>query len=70
MTSAFALWVGQPVILQVAADDFCVPLRGMIVGESESSVLFRVEESREDLDIYKTLILAVEEDHSVSLLVN
>lgn len=70
MTSAFALWVGQPVILQVAADDLCVPLRGMIVGESESSVLFRVEESREDLDIYKTLILAVEEDHSVTLLVN
>ena len=56
--------------MRVAADDLCVPLRGMIVGESESSVQFRVEESREDLDIYKTLILAVEEDHSVSLLVN
>jgi len=70
MTSAFALWVGQPVILRVAADDVCVPLRGMIVGESESSVLFRLEEGREDMDIYKTLILAVEEDRSACLLVN
>jgi len=70
MQSAYALWVGQPVILQVVADDFCVPLRGMIVGESESSVLFRVEESREDIDIYKTLILAVEQDRSASVLVN
>jgi len=48
----------------------CVPLRGMIVGESESSVLFRLEEGREDMDIYKTLILAVEEDRSACLLVN
>lgn len=70
MQSAYALWVGQPVILQVAADEFCVPLRGMIVGESESSVRFRVEESLEDIDIYKTIILAVEQDRSTSVLVN
>ena len=70
MQSAYALWVGQPVILQVAADEFCVPLRGMIVGESESSVRFRVEESLEDIDIYKTIILAVEQDRSASVLVN
>lgn len=70
MTSAFSMWVGQPVILQVAAEDLCVPLRGRIVGESDSSVLFRVEEGREDIDIYKTLILAVEEDRSTCVLVN
>jgi hypothetical protein len=70
MLSAFALWVGQPVILQVAADGLCVPLRGMIVGESKSTVLFRVEEALEDIDIYKCMILAVEEDSSASILVN
>ena len=70
MTSAFSMWVGQPVILQVAAEDLCVPLRGMIVGESDSSVLFRVEEGREDIGICKTLILAVEEDRSTCILVN
>jgi hypothetical protein len=70
MPSVFALWVGQPVVLQVAADSFCVPLRGMIVGESESSVLFRVEEGREEIGIEKIMILAIEQDHAVSVLVN
>ncbi len=70
MPSVFALWVGQPVVLQVAADTFCVPLRGMIVGESESSVLFRVEEGREEIGIEKVMIMAIEQDHAASVLVN
>ena len=35
MPSAYASWVGQAVVLQVAAGDLRVPLRGIIVGESE-----------------------------------
>ena len=70
MPSVFALWVGQPVVLQVAAESLCVPLRGMIVGESESSVLFRLDEGREEIGIEKMMILAVEQDHAVSVLVN
>jgi hypothetical protein len=31
MSSAYAFWVGQAVILQVAAEKLCVPLRGVIV---------------------------------------
>ena len=69
MPSAYASWVGQAVILQVAADNLCVPLRGMIVGESETTVLFWVEEGR-DIDIYKTMILAVEQDGMARILVN
>ena len=69
MPSAYASWVGQAVILQVAADNLCVPLRGVIVGESETTVLFWVEEGR-DIDIYKTMILAVEQDSMASILVN
>jgi hypothetical protein len=69
MRSAYAFWVGQAVILQVAADKLCVPLRGVIVGESESTMHFRVGEGG-DLDIYKHMILAVEQDNWAGVLVN
>jgi len=69
MPSAYAFWVGQAVILQVAADKLCVPLRGVIVGESESTVHFRVGEGGA-LDIYKHMILAVEQDNWAGVLVN
>ena len=69
MPSAYASWVGQAVILQVAADDLRVPLRGVIVGESETTVRFRVGEGW-DIDIYKPMILAVEQDYWASILVN
>jgi hypothetical protein len=70
MRSVFALWIGQPVILQVAADNLRVPLRGMIVGESDSSVAFRIHDGPKEIDIHKVMVLAIEEDHSVSVLVN
>jgi hypothetical protein len=69
MPSAYAFWVGQAVILQVAADELHVPLRGVIVGESESTVRFRVGEGW-DIDIYKHMILAVEQDNWAGVLVN
>lgn len=59
--SPFAVWLNQSVVLQVAEADFHVPLRGVIVGESEEAVRFRIGESW-DVDIYKSMILAVEED--------
>ncbi|NDQ58388.1 MAG: hypothetical protein GZ088_15070 [Acidipila sp.] len=61
MTSAFAVWRGQPVILQVAAGITRVPLRGTIVGESDDALRVRVG-SGWDVDIFKTMVLAVEED--------
>jgi hypothetical protein len=69
MPSAYASWVGQAVILLVAADDLRVPLRGVIVGESETTVRFRVGEGW-DIDIYKPMILAVEQDNWAGILVN
>ena len=69
MPSAYASWVGQAVILLVAADDLRVPLRGVIVGESETTVRFRVGEGW-DIDIYKPMILAVEKDNWAGILVN
>ena len=57
MPSAYASWMGQAVILQVAAGDLRVPLRGIIVGETDGAVRFRIGDTW-DIDIYKPMILA------------
>ena len=67
MEGAYAVWMGQAVVLQVTAGDMRVPLRGTVVGESSEAVRFRIGEGW-DVDIYKTMILAVEEDNWVSLI--
>jgi hypothetical protein len=69
MPTVYASWIGQSVILQVAADDLRVPLRGVIVGETDTAVRFRVGEGW-DIDIFKPMILAVEQDNWVGFLVN
>jgi len=69
MQSAYASWVGQAVVLQVAAGDLRVPLRGVIVGESDGAVRFRIGEGW-DIDIYKPMILAVEQDNWASIIMN
>jgi hypothetical protein len=69
MQSAYAVWIGQAVVLQVAAADLKVPLRGIIVGETEDAVQLRVEKTW-DIDIYKSMILAVEQDRWARVLVN
>ena len=69
MLSAYASWVGQAVVLQVAAGDLRVPLRGVIVGETDGVVRFRVGDTW-DIDIYKSMILAVEQDNWASLVMN
>ena len=59
----YGQWVDQAVVLQVKTGDLRVSLRGIIVGETQQSVRFRVDGSW-DIDIYKTMILAVEEEES------
>ncbi len=67
MISPYSVWFGQSVVLQVNAGDLRVPLRGTIVGESDAAVRFRIGEGW-DVDIYKAMILAVEEDNWVSII--
>lgn len=69
MPSAYSTWLGQAVILQVAAGELKVPLRGVIVGESDSAIRFRVGEGW-DIDVYKPMILAVEQDNWASMSLN
>src|SRR6267378_935072 len=63
---AFKTWIGQPVILQVALGDIKVPLRGRLLKEGGETVRMRIGDGW-DVDIYKTMILAVEEDAMVLL---
>lgn len=66
MKSAFAPWIGQPVVLQVALGDIRVPLRGKLLKEAGDTVRMRIGDGW-DVDIYKTMVLAVEEDSMASL---
>ncbi len=66
MKSAFKPWVGQSVILQVALGDIKVPLRGTLLMDNQETVRMRIGEGW-DVDIYKELIMAVEQDAMVML---
>ena len=66
MKSAFKPWVGQSVILQVALGDIKVPLRGTLLRDGIESVRMRIGEGY-DVDIYKEMIMAVEQDAQVAL---
>jgi hypothetical protein len=61
MHSSYATWMGQAVVLQVSTADLRVPLRGMIVGESSDALRVRIGENW-DVDIFKNMILGVQED--------
>jgi hypothetical protein len=66
MDSAFKVWIGQPVVLQVALGEVKVPLRGRLLKDGGETVRMRIGEGW-DIDIYKAMILAVEEDSMVLL---
>ncbi len=38
----YASWIGQEVVLQLAAADVRVALHGVIVGESDDAIRFRI----------------------------
>jgi hypothetical protein len=66
METAFKAWIGQRVVLQVALGDIRVPLRGKLLKDGDDTVRMRIGEGW-DVDIYKAMILAVEEDGMVLL---
>lgn len=66
MTSAYKEWLGQAVVLQVSVGDLKVPLRGRLLGESRDALRVRIGDGNGwDVDIFKTMIMAVEQDNSV-----
>jgi hypothetical protein len=69
MQSAYTSWMGQAVVLQVATADLRVPLRGIIVAETDEAIRLRIG-NLWDVDIYKSMILAVEQDNWARVFVN
>ncbi|HXY01336.1 MAG TPA: hypothetical protein VEI54_10480 [Candidatus Limnocylindrales bacterium] len=61
MQMVFNTWLGHAVVLHVALGDIQVPLRGKLLKESGDTVRMRIGEGW-DVDIYKNMIMAVEED--------
>ncbi len=61
MDGAYEIWMGHAVVLQVALGDIKVPLRGRLLKDGGETVRMRIGEGW-DVDIYKPMILAVEED--------
>jgi len=61
MQTGYAVWLGHAVVLQVALGDVRVPLRGKLLKEGDATVRMRIGEGW-DVDIYKAMIVAVEED--------
>jgi hypothetical protein len=61
MNGAYSEWIGLPVLLQVALGDIKVPLRGKLLKDGGDTVRMRIGDGW-DVDIYKAMILTVEED--------
>ena len=61
MVSSFEQWHGKTVVLRLITGETRVPLRGVILAESGGAVRFRIEGGW-DIDIYKSMILAVERE--------
>jgi hypothetical protein len=61
MDTAYQSWIGQAVVLQVALGDVKVPLRGRLLKDAGETLRMRVGDGW-DVDIYKNMVLAVEED--------
>jgi hypothetical protein len=66
MRSAYTVWIGQAIVLRLAAAGLQAPVPGIIVGESENAIRFRIGQGW-DIDIPKSMILAVEEDSCASV---
>ncbi len=61
MDSAYAPWIGQPVVLQLALGELKIPLRGKLLKDNGETIRVRIGDGW-DVDVYKTMVLAVEED--------
>ena len=66
MNIPFETWIGHPVVLQVALGEIKVPLRGKLLKDCGSTVRMRIGDGW-DVDIYKAMIMAIEDDAMTSL---
>jgi hypothetical protein len=62
MSKTYSDWLGRQAVLQIKAGESLIPLRGLVVKESNNALRFRLEGCWE-VDIYKEMILRVEADN-------
>lgn len=62
MSKTYSDWLGRQAILQVKTGESLVPLRGLVVDESNDVLRFRLDGCWE-VDIYKEMVLRVETDN-------
>jgi hypothetical protein len=62
MSKTYSDWLGRQVVLQIEVGESLIPLRGLVVNESNNALRFRVDGTW-DVDIYKEMILRVEADN-------
>jgi hypothetical protein len=67
MEGGYAVWMGQPVILRVVAGSLRVPVRGRLVSETDTVLRLRIADNW-DVDIFKSMVVAVEHDIPVTLM--
>jgi hypothetical protein len=67
MEGGYAVWMGQPVIVRVETGSIRVPLRGRLLSETDQVVRLRIADSW-DVDIFKSMIVAIEHDVPVHVL--
>ena len=67
MEGGYEVWMGQPVILRVVAGSLKVPLRGRLLSETNEVVRLRIADSW-DVDVFKSMVVAVEHDNPVYVL--
>ncbi|HWG57452.1 MAG TPA: hypothetical protein VN661_00235 [Candidatus Acidoferrales bacterium] len=67
MEGGYAVWMGQPVILRVVTGNLRVPLRGRLLSETNDVLRLRIADSW-DVDIFKSMVAAVEHDTPVCVL--
>jgi hypothetical protein len=61
MEGSYTVWMGQPVILRVVAGNLRVPVRGRLLSETSSVLRVRIAENW-DVDIFKSMVVAIEQD--------
>jgi hypothetical protein len=64
MEGSYTVWMGQPVILRVVAGNLRVPVRGRLVSETTNVLRLRIADNW-DVDIFKSMVVAVEQDTPV-----
>ena len=67
MEGGYAVWMGQPVILRVVAGSLRVPVRGRLVSETDTVLRLRIADNW-DVDIFKSMVVAIEHDTPVTLI--